>query len=295
MSTITKIQWTDHTFNPWIGCTKVSDGCKFCYAENLMDKRWGKVEWGPNGTRVRTSSSNWNEPRKWNKAARIEGREHLVFCASLADVGEDRPELVPWREALEGLIVECDWLRFQLLTKRPENMPKLFHEHVLRRCWIGTSVEDQRSASERIPHLLRCPAMLRFLSCEPLLAPVDLRTGIYEGPPGAHLGTSLQGIDWVIVGGESGREARACNVAWIKAIVEQCQQENVPVFVKQFGSHVIESADPGDDTPFDPDATVRIRLKDNKGGNPEEWPEHLRVRQFPGDIEKFRGLKEGVE
>ena len=101
-----KIEWTDNTFNPWIGCTKVSDGCKHCYAEALMDKRYGRVQWGPQGTRQRTSADNWRKPIQWNKQATKEGKRYRVFCSSLADVFEDRTELEPWRADLFSLIAK---------------------------------------------------------------------------------------------------------------------------------------------------------------------------------------------
>lgn len=284
----TEISWTDHTFNPWIGCTKVSDGCKHCYAESLMDKRWGKVQWGPNGERKRTSDANWREPLKWaRKAFDTFGRKARVFCASLADIGEDRPELEPWRADLCDLIRETrDRIDWQLLTKRPENLTRLFPEDVLASCWLGTSTENQPTADERIPHMLRCPAAVRFLSVEPMLGPVDLRNirlGTHRGEP--HYGDALTGFDastsppihnsdgvsWVIVGGESGHGARGCSTAWIRSIVEQCRSASVPCFVKQLGARPFD--DPVDG-PF-------ITLRDKKGGDLSEWPADLRVREFP--------------
>src|SRR5690348_736847 len=188
----TKIQWTDHSFNPWWGCTRVSPGCEHCYAEAFA-KRTG-LGWGVAAERRFFGDKHWNEPRRWNAAAEKEGRRHRVFCASMADVFEDRPELAPWRERLWDLIDETPWLDWQLLTKRPENVNRLvtpaWHTGAWpENVWLGTTVEDQRRAEERIPELLNCAAKVRFLSCEPLLGPVDL---------------DLDGIQWVIVGGESG-------------------------------------------------------------------------------------------
>lgn len=178
MATNSKIQWTHHTFNPWRGCTKVSDGCKNCYAET-MSKRNPKVLgiWGENGTRVVASDSMWREPHKWNAAAEKAGERHRVFCASLADVCEDRPELVEPRSRLRLLIDQTPHLNWLLLTKRPENFGMLFWDSRSKwpsNVWAGTSCEDQKTADERIPHLLRAPAAVRFLSCEPLLGPIDL-------------------------------------------------------------------------------------------------------------------------
>jgi protein gp37 len=190
----TTIEWTasvnpdgtttpGYTFNPWIGCAKVSPGCANCYAETLMDKRMGRVQWGVNGTRVHTSDSNWKKPYQWNRKAQEEGVRKRIFCASLADVFEDRPELVPWRADLFAMIDATPNLDWLLLTKRPENIKRLWPfgwyedkggPFTWPNVWIGTSVENQEQADKRIPHLLSIPASVRFLSMEPLLGPVDL-------------------------------------------------------------------------------------------------------------------------
>jgi protein gp37 len=174
----TKIQWTDHTFNPWIGCQRVSPGCEHCYAEARDNRFDGGMHWGPKGTRRVTSPGNWAKPRAWNREALAEGRRARVFCASLADVFEDRPELVEPRARLFALIEETPALDWQLLTKRPENMvrlaPAAWAGGWPATVWAGTTCEDQRRADERIPHLLRVPAAVRFLSCEPLVGAVDL-------------------------------------------------------------------------------------------------------------------------
>lgn len=292
MSDQSKIEWCDFTFNPWMGCTKVSAGCQFCYAEALMDTRYGKVEWGPSGTRKRTSPANWKKPLKWAREAfDMFGRKARVFCASLADVGEDRPELVPWRKDLSDLIEQTwdqiDWL---LLTKRPENMARMFPTEVLERSHVGTSIENQAMVHERLIHLLRCPAAIRFLSVEPLLGPVDLisqfpwcrhhnefehsmnmdeSSPCFKGQCDAH---AL--IDWVIVGGESGTSARVCDLSWVESIREQCQYVGIPCFIKQLGSWAVEKHD-GSTAP------EHLRLKSIKGGDMTEWPESLRVREFP--------------
>jgi protein gp37 len=160
--------------------------------------------------------------------------------------------------------------------------------------WLGTSVEDQVRADERIPHLLRCPAAVRFLSCEPLLGEVNLwwLNAFDEGwgPAGA----PRERIDWVIVGGESGKDARSCDVAWVRSIVAQCKAAGVPCFVKQLGAWPREAV-PADGWPsgvlrgIDDQAGSFLSLKDGKGGDPEEWPEDLRVRDFPGPLAHARG------
>lgn len=247
------IEWTDHTFNPWMGCAKVSDGCKNCYAETLMDKRYGKVKWGPQGQRVRTSAANWKKPLKWNREAAAAGKRARVFCASLADVFEDKPdqpEMDEWREDLFDLIEltpNLDWL---LLTKRPENVMKMLPREwqpysdwggMVRNVWIGTSVENQEQADTRIPALLTIPAAVRFLSMEPLLGKVELSMidGVFYdgGMPFPWQRLEEPGINWVIVGGESGPNARPMHPDWARKIQVECQLAGVPFLFKQWGKH----------------------------------------------------------
>lgn len=281
------IQWTTHTFNPWVGCQRVSPGCEHCYAE-AYDKRVGgaklpdgskALRWGPKAPRVRTSPANWRKPLAWDRAARAADRRDRVFCSSLADVFEDRPELVPWRAELFALIARTPSLDWLLLTKRPENIRRLWPEVEFpdgQRCfrpgvdwwpnvWLGTTVEDQRRANERIPELVQVPAAVRFLSCEPLLERLDLRRWLDEDETGF---VSL--IDWVIIGGESGPAARPFAIEWARSLIAQCRDggdaEAAP-FMKQLGAR--------------PVAPVPMRLDDSHGGDPSEWPADLRVREFP--------------
>ena len=244
-----KIEWTHHSFNPWIGCTRVSPGCQHCYAETMMDKRYGKVKWGPQGTRVRTSADYWKQPLKWNREAAAAGERRRVFCASLADVFESKQDqsgdLREWRFDLWNLIEatpDLDWL---LLTKRPENVNDIApytYGDVLdwpSNIWIGTSVENQEYADKRIPELLKIPAAVRFLSVEPMLGPVDLENvHLFHGattPVGSCVIKPIAGnyINWVIVGGESGPNARPMHPDWARSIRDQCQETGVPFFMKQ--------------------------------------------------------------
>lgn len=259
MGANSKIEWTHHTFNPWVGCSKVSAGCTNCYAESMMDKRLGKVQWGDGGTRVRTSAANWKKPLQWNKAAAAAGVRHRVFCASLADVFEDRKELVEWRADLFDLIDQTPHLDWLLLTKRPEHVLHILADMpasanrgriLASNVWIGTSVENQEQADKRIPELLRIPAAVRFLSMEPLLGPVDLTSISVKAEPG-YFGDCLQWyhkphksgeslaeyqkIDWVIVGGESGHHARPMHPDWARSLRDQCQAAGVPYLFKQWG------------------------------------------------------------
>lgn len=270
MSSNSKIQWTDSTFNPWWGCVKVHEGCKFCYAERDSN-RYGFKLWGPRSERRTFGDKHWAEPVKWNKQAESEGLRHRVFCASMADVFEDHPALPEQRKRLFDLICRTPYLDWQVLTKRPEHALRMMVEAGLYagenvagenvacpqpNLWIGTSPCNQGTLNESLPHLLRVPAAIRFLSLEPLLGPVDL------GP--------CSDIDWVIVGGESGHHARPCFLQWIASIVTQCREAGIPVFVKQFGAFVIRS-----------DPARRLKLLHSKGGDPDEWPADLRVREFP--------------
>lgn len=341
MSENSAIEWCTHTFNPWVGCAKVSPGCKHCYAETLMDKRYGRVEWGVHGTRSKTSPGNWKKPLRWDRLAAESGTRARVFCASLADVFEDRPELVEWRAELFALIEATPNLDWQLLTKRPELIMRMVPDSWALdgfppNVWIGTSVEDQERADERIPELLALPAQVRFLSCEPLLGPVDLSpwfatldheaAGLALDPLSASLlqrgmddglasaPTLGERIHWVIVGGESGNGARPIDVEWIRGIVRECSAAGVATFVKQLGANVRDRNDVGfaaDEEWFtetgestnptgwpstvevvhNPNgfleeyqsAPVRVVLADRKGGDPEQWPEDLRVREFPAN------------
>jgi protein gp37 len=216
------ISWTDHTFNPWIGCSKVSAGCAHCYAETLMDTRYHRVEWGSGGTRVRTSPENWRQPVKWNSEAEARGVRYQVFCASLADVFEERGELAAWRDDLHDLIHRTPNLDWLLLTKRPEMAAWCYAEQPIpANVWLGTSVENQAAADRRIPILSAIPAAIRFLSCEPLLGEIA--------------GIDLSAISWVIVGGESGAGCRPMAPEWAISLRDQCRVAKVPYFFKQWG------------------------------------------------------------
>lgn len=226
--------------------------------------------WGPRGTRVVAAESYWRQPLKWNAAAEAAGERHRVFCASLADVFEG-PETMPaeaWpdveaaRRRLFELILDTPHLDWLLLTKRPQNIePQLRAMPVLKRdnvwdhlwphrfpnVWIGTSVENQAAADERIPHLLRVPARVRFLSCEPLLGPVDLSAYLtreverwerdHEGTVVGQEFEAVSTTHWVIAGGESGGKARPMHPAWARSLRDQCQAAGVAFHFKQWGEY----------------------------------------------------------
>lgn len=247
------IEWTDHTFNPWWGCQRVSPGCEHCYAETLAHRYNFKV-WGPAKTTERRemSANYWKQPIKWSKAAAQEGVRRRVFVASMADVFEAHEQVAMWRSRLWEIISECTALDWLLLTKRPQNIMAMIP--VAWRCiapnnvWYGTSCEDQRRADERIPELLKVPAKVRFLSCEPLLAPITLPWCTWCG------GWCCQDcyepederIHWVIAGGESGHGARPMAPAWARSLRDQCQESGTAFHFKQWGQFTpyYEAVDP---------------------------------------------------
>jgi protein gp37 len=268
----TAIEWCEHTFNPWWGCSRVSPGCTHCYAETFAH-RLGLTVWGKTADRRFFGDAHWAEPLKWNAAAQIGGRSHRVFCASMADVFEIRPtaeaslDLERERAKLWDLIGRTPWLDWQLLTKRPENVRWLVPWEAgdpdgppagqwPANVWLGVTVEDQARADERIPVLLNLQLHYRipvvFLSCEPLLEAVELEPW-----------TPL--IDWVIVGGESGPEARPMDRGWAAAIRDSCAHHDVPLFMKQAGSKLAKTW--GTSTA--------------KGDRLEDMPADFQIRQFP--------------
>jgi protein gp37 len=243
-----------YTFNPWIGCTKVSEACKNCYAEVetfvRVERSKGRELWGATADRYITSESNWKLPGKWNKQAKKLGVRPRVFCASLADVFEAREDLIGPRARLFDLIDQTDQLDWLLLTKRPENLHRMLpwhSEHLgayRERYWphvgIGTTVENQAMANKRIPELLRNPAAMHFLSCEPLLEEINLsevRIDCGARPLSCACSTPCEHVklDWVIVGGESGPHARPMHPDWVRSLRDQCQAAGIPFFFKQWG------------------------------------------------------------
>ena len=207
-----KIEWTDHTFNPWIGCAKVSPGCAHCYAETL-NNRMGWAEWGKGGKRKRTSPANWRKPHQWNASAN--GSRPRVFCASLADwLDEEVPD--EWRDDLLNLIAETPNLDWLLLTKRIDRAVGM---ELPENVWLGTSSEDQARWDERIPVLMSIPATIHFVSAEPLIGPI-------------HMGETRP--EWLIVGGESGPKARPMEKDWVRHLHDQCD-DRTAFFFKQWG------------------------------------------------------------
>lgn len=255
----TGIAWTDHTFNPWWGCEKVSRGCAHCYAETLS-RRYQFNIWGAQAPRRFFSDKHWAEPVKWDKDAAAEGVQKKVFCASMADVFEYRKDLNKQRERLFRLIERTPNLIWQLLTKRPQYIieltPKSWDTDWPENCWIGTSTEDQETYDARANYLRLTGAKVRFLSMEPLLGPITM--------------TIPDGIQWAILGGESGPGARPCHVEWLRALVQQCEVKGIACFVKQLGAQPYERGVKAFET--------------RKGDNPDEWPatfSNLKRFEFP--------------
>lgn len=246
MGETTGISWTHHTFNPWWGCQKVSDGCKHCYAEHLAVNRRKMPIWGPAATthRKMMSEDYWKQPLKWNRKAAEAGVRERVFCASMADVFEDHPDVVEARARLWELIEQTPALDWLLLTKRPENIVGMVESMLPYNVWLGTSAETQDQLDKRAHQLTYSYAgrwgKHHFLSLEPLLGPIDLRRylqdqcGYYCDEAVGHVDHNVR-IDWVIVGGESGPGCRPMDPQWARDIRDQCREAGIAFFFKQHG------------------------------------------------------------
>lgn len=225
MAEDTKIKWASSTFNPWMGCVKISEGCRNCYAEK-QTTRYGRTGlWGANAKRQVTSIKYWNQPAKWNREAERDGTSPRVFCGSLCDVFEDHPTANAKRPELWELIQSTPRLTWLMLTKRPENicgfLPDDWGEGYPN-VWLGTTVESD-AEGHRSGHLFAQPAAKRFISYEPAIGP------LVEMP--------LTGLDWLIYGGESGPGHRDHDVQWARDIRERCRQNGVAFFYKQSSGH----------------------------------------------------------
>jgi protein gp37 len=270
MGEITAISWTNHTWNPWIGCTKVSPGCTNCYAEIQNQRYRWTTGWGPGKERHITSGSNWNEPLRWAKKARTGGRREKVFCASLADVFDHEAPVFARRSLWQIIRSTSDILDWQLVTKRPHRIEHVMHEDGLEhdfflnnRAWLITSTEDQEWFDKRVPALLKISAAVHGISAEPLLGAIDARRYLRPTPcsvcngsvsipvpgenggkpcPACLVSKSGQGytnsLDWVIVGGESQSGARPMHPDWARSLRDQCLAFGVSLFFKQWGEWI---------------------------------------------------------
>ena len=341
MSALSSIEWTDRTWNPVRGCSLVSPGCVNCYAMKFahrFNRPGGPYEGltkatsaGPQWTgNVQLVESALREPLSWRKPAR-------VFVNSMSDLFH---ESVPddFIDRVFAVMALVQRHTFQILTKRPSRMlsylskperrsniafdvrkemdgwPKEYEiadavesgeTWPLPNVWLGVSCEDQQRADERIAILLETPAAVRFISAEPLLGPIMLHDSMFRCCRSDKCDESVFGLDWVIVGGESGPNARPCDIEWIRSIVKHCKVPGVPVFVKQLGSRSGSWAQPSGVTDPERERWMRdgwtrvlgkdgesfskhLRLRDRKGGDPAEWPDDLRVREFPRECDALR-------
>lgn len=262
------IQWTGPTWNIAVGCSKVSEGCKFCYMMRDFEKRprWSEV----NGKVYHTSEVTFNAPLIWHKQGRraVDGRRLLVFTCSLTDFFH--PSIDEYRNEAWDIIRKCPNFIFQILTKRPERVVDCLPEdwgEGWENVWMGVSVENQKRAEERLPLLKDIPAQTKFVSFEPLLGEVDLTELDVLHVDGRVI---YAAYDWAIIGGESGNNSgkwlyRECKLEWIQSLVNQHKEAGVPVFLKQFGTHL----------------SKEFGFKDRHGGNIGEWTEQWRIREFP--------------
>lgn len=280
MGTKTKIAWTHHTANLWWGCTEVHEGCDHCYAKTF-DKRVGGNHWGARSPR-RPIKSIWKNVTDWQKAAMDKGERNYVFCGSMMDIFE-RSQPLALKDRLTGdetgtlrnryfeeVIPATPNLFHLLLSKRPQNIKRFVPVDWFVRpphnTAYGYSASTQASLEKGIEHLLGMPGF-RFLSLEPLLDRIDISPYIYQhfSADDPRYLPRREGIDWVIIGGESGAGSRPCNPAWIEEIVDLCQKSGTAVFVKQMGGVWAK----------------QMGAIDGKGEDMSEWPKRLQVQEWP--------------
>lgn len=269
---MSKIQWTEKTWNPVVGCTRVSPGCQHCYAERMakrliamgQDKYTGTVDKNGRWTGVLNFDHNsLSIPLRHKKP-------EVWFVDSMSDLFHEQVSQ-EWLIEVWKVMRDTPQHTYQILTKRADVMEERVKGLVetfgiLPNVWLGVSVENQEYADKRIYHLINTPAAIRFLSCEPLLGLVDLSYWLIK----YHESQKVRPwhIDWVIIGGESGPGARPFHLEWARGIIDECQAADVAVFMKQVGSNPVMD-------------NVGYPIKDHKGGDMSEWPEWLRVREMP--------------
>lgn len=266
----TSISWTDYTLNFWIGCHKVSEGCKFCYAENYSD-RYKLAVWGNEGTRHITSSKNWQNAFAWNNKAKEDGIRYRVFTSSLSDIMEDRDELIETRNKMFEIIENTPNLDWLLLTKRPQNFDKFIPDSwkvekgnkFPSNVWLGASICNQRDYTSMFPYIQQfceknnVPVM--FISCEPLVGKINFNINLEGRQP-----------DQIIIGGESGflTKVRKLELEYVKSIINQFQGTDTKIFFKQLGTIL----------------SKMYNFKDKKGEDFNEYPNHLSwlmIREIP--------------
>lgn len=310
----TGISWTDDTWNPVVGCTRVSKGCDNCYAAKMtkrlegmgQEKYAGLINPGKdhfNGV-ARLVPEALDIPLRWKRGRRI-------FVNSMSDLFHEE---LTFEEiaAIFGVMAACPQHTFQILTKRAGRMREWFAEHLstgydghwpLPNVWLGVSAEDQGAANERIPDLLASPAAVRFVSYEPALGPVDFTRIRHPLDPKGEAGdyyNSLSGnavwndgglglpnrrLDWVIVGGESGPGARPLNVDWARSVRDECRESGVAFFMKQLGAKPREEGCAEGHVWVGSNPSSLLKVHSRSGADTSEWPEDLRVQEFPGGAE----------
>lgn len=288
MAKDSKISWTKHTYNPWIGCSLKSEGCADCYAARSTPARAMRVKWGNGEKRHRTGEATRKAPIRWNREAEKAETRDRVFSLSLGDWLD--PEIpIEWLADLLLLVNQTPCLDWLLLTKRIElwrdrlkqvaDQPNSdaaaiaiawLNGKAPQNIWLGVSTENQRRADERIPLLLKIPATVRFLSCEPLLEAINILKHLptFSDPEGT-CGFEPNSLHWVIVGGESGsKKSRPFDLEWARSLIGQCRSAGITPFFKQAGANALDN-------------NVALRLKDPKGGNLDELPLDLKVQELP--------------
>jgi protein gp37 len=284
MTTDSKIEWTDHTFSPWLGCTPISAACDHCYAA-AMGKRFGWPAYQAGVPRRRTAAANWKAPLRWQRQAAAAGKRLRVFPSLCDPFDSEVPH--DWQTDFLDLVEatpDLDWL---LLTKRPKLAGEAFSFREFgapANVALGVTAENQAMADLRIPQLLAIPGVrLRFLSIEPMLGPVDLRS--LPGPTPTVKLDALAGrmgvlrlvhdaaIGWIIAGGESGAGARPTHPAWIRSLRDQCAAAGVPFFFKQWGEWAPSEV-------VTVDQPVKGRIDPESVGDPKHWP----VDEFNGPV-----------
>lgn len=273
MGETTGISWTSATWNPWQGCRHASEGCRNCYMFS------DKIRYGQDPKDIhRSSDATFRVPLKWQRE--VEGGKRgpdarLVFTCSWSDWFIEEADA--WRDDGWEVIRRCPDLIFQILTKRAHRMADHlppYWDEIRDRVWLGVSAEDQKNYDKRRPFVDADLSPVMWWSLEPLLGWINMGLRGYRHKPA-----------WTVVGGESGHGARRCDVSWVRTLVRQCEAEDVAVYVKQMGGAFVDEPNgvAGAGLKVHPDVADRVafRLKDPKGGNIDEFPDDLKVRQFP--------------